>query len=115
MTSPSQRFGSALNLNVPFHVLASEGVWVPSVAHGDAPRFVPLRLRCEDVVAVLRRVERRVLVLLLSRALIEIEEEDGAALSSTAADVGTRTDTTDVSTKRCRVLVRSRTQRPEIT
>ena len=81
-----QRFGSALNLNVHFHVLASEGVWVPSVAHGGAPRFVPLRLRCEDVSAVLRRVERRVLRLLLHRGLIEFDEEDKAALSATTVD-----------------------------
>jgi len=36
-----QRFGSALNLNVHFHVLVSEGVWVPSVAHGGAHRTSP--------------------------------------------------------------------------
>jgi hypothetical protein len=81
-----QRFGSALNLNVHFHMLVSEGVWVPSVGRGGAPRFVPLRPRHEDVIAVLRRVERRVLVLLLSRGLIEVDEEDGVALSSTTVD-----------------------------
>ena len=68
-----QRFGSSLNLNVHLHCLVADGVWVEGEG---GPRFVPLRLRDEDVRAVLARIYRRVRRLLLERGLLGEEVED---------------------------------------
>jgi hypothetical protein len=57
-----QRFGSALNLNVHFHCVVPDGVWIPT---DGGPRFVPLPgLDDDDVAQVLRRIEARVRALL---------------------------------------------------
>jgi len=61
-----QRFGGALNLNLHFHSLVADGVWVEGE---EGPRYVPLRVRDEDVVAVTRAVERKVMRLLVQRGL----------------------------------------------
>ncbi len=69
-----QRFGSALNLNVHIHSLIADGVWTND---GDgSPRFVPLRLRDEDVLAVLRRVERCVFRAMVRRGLLGSTEDE---------------------------------------
>jgi len=69
-----QRFGSALNLNVHLHSLVADGVWVGVIS--GAARFVPLRLRDEDVTAVLHRVERRVFRLMVKRGLLGKTEDE---------------------------------------
>ena len=54
-----QRFGSALNLNVHFHTLVPDGVFVPDGA--DAARFVPLPPPTDDdVAAICDRAARRI-------------------------------------------------------
>lgn len=60
-----QRFGGALNLNVHFHSLVADGVWVEDEA--GRLRFHHLRVSDDDVAAVVRRVERRTLKLLVAR------------------------------------------------
>jgi hypothetical protein len=73
-----QRFGSALNLNVHMHSLVAEGVWVPSAVAPEVPEWVPLRLKDEDVAAVLYRVEAGVTRLLIERGLL-VEDDDISA------------------------------------
>ncbi len=69
-----QRFGSALNLNVHLHALVADGVWVGGEA--GPPVFLPVCVRDDDVAAVVRRVERRVLKLVIERGLLgEAEDE----------------------------------------
>ena len=70
-----QRFGGALNLNVHFHSLVADGVWVQGAG---GPRFEPLRVDEGDVRWVVGRVWRRALRLLLARGLLRDEEEDEA-------------------------------------
>jgi Putative transposase len=60
-----QRFGSALNLNVHFHAVIPDGVWIRDEG---TVRFLPLPGPTEeDVQEVLRRIERRVRALLEPR------------------------------------------------
>ena len=60
-----QRFGSALNLNVHFHAVIPDGVWI----RGEGTvRFVPLPAPTDrDVQEVLRSIERRVRAFLKPR------------------------------------------------
>lgn len=75
----------------PFRVLLTEALGVEgALRHGGAPRFVPLRVRREDVGAVFHRGERRVLRSLFNQGLIELDEEEEATLSSSTV-VGTGT------------------------
>lgn len=68
-----QRFGSALNLNVHFHTLALDGVYVRDGGH--APRFLPLPPPSpHDVARVLAGTARRIARLVALRA----ESDDDA-------------------------------------
>jgi hypothetical protein len=67
-----QRFGGALNLNVHFHSLVADGVWVQGAA---GPRFEPLRVDEGDVRWVVGRVWRRSLRLLFARGVLRDEED----------------------------------------
>jgi len=72
-----QRFGSALNLNLHFHTLALDGVYTYTLAHGAAPRFLPLPPPSEDEVArVLAGTARRI-----QRLLEAGDEEDADAFA----------------------------------
>jgi hypothetical protein len=82
-----QRFGSALNLNVHFHTLLPDGVFL---LDGDGPaRFVPLPPpRDADLAAILERVVRRT-----ARALVgyeDLESEADALAALQAAEVDRR-------------------------
>jgi len=69
-----QRFGSALNLNVHVHSLVADGIWLGGEV--GRPTFVPVRVRDADVAAVVRRVDKRVLDLMLRRGLLgEVDDE----------------------------------------
>jgi len=70
-----QRFGGALNLNVHFHSMVADGVWVDSPS---GPRFEPLRITEDDVRWVVCRVWRRALRLSVVRDLFVADEEDFA-------------------------------------
>jgi hypothetical protein len=62
-----QRFGSALNLNLHFHILALDGVYAFNT--GNATRFLPLSPPSPDEVArVLAGAARRIARLVASRA-----------------------------------------------
>jgi len=57
-----QRFGSALNLNLHFHVIFLEGIYVDRTAQGLRPRFVQGEPRTNaDIAAVVQKISRRVL------------------------------------------------------
>ena len=69
-----QRFGSSLNLNVHFHSLVAEGVWVDGE---DGPRFVAVKVGPDDVEWVVRRVHRMVSRLLGRTGLLDEDVEHG--------------------------------------
>jgi hypothetical protein len=57
-----QRFGSALNLNLHFHVISLEGVYLDRTAAGLKPRFVTAEPPTDaDIAAVLQQISRRVI------------------------------------------------------
>ncbi len=57
-----QRFGSALNLNLHFHVIFLEGVYLDRTDQGLKPRFVPGEPPTDtDIAAVVQKISRRVL------------------------------------------------------
>ncbi len=57
-----QRFGSALNLNLHFHVIFLEGVYLDRTDQGLKPRFVPGEPPTDtDIAAVVQNISRRVL------------------------------------------------------
>lgn len=74
-----QRFGGALNLNLHFHAVVADGVFVP----GDAGRVrfhetgAPAREALERIV---RRVRDRTLRWLRKKGLLEERREDGFVL-----------------------------------
>src|SRR5499426_1728333 len=57
-----QHFGSAINLNLHFHVIFLEGVYVDRTAQGLRPRFVQGEPPTNaDIAAVVQKISRRVL------------------------------------------------------
>jgi len=57
-----QRFGSALNLNLHFHVICLEGVYLDRTAAGHKPRFVMAEPPTDnDIAAVIQKISRRVI------------------------------------------------------
>ena len=76
-----QRFGSALNLNVHFHAVIPDGVWVRDPG---GVRFLALPAPTdEDVQQVLRRIERRVRAFLKPR--LEAARDDARPPDALAA------------------------------
>src|SRR6516164_5142303 len=57
-----QRFGSALNLNLHFHLIFLEGVYLDRTDQGLKPRFVPGEPPSDtDIAAVVQKISRRVM------------------------------------------------------
>jgi hypothetical protein len=57
-----QRFGSALNLNLHFHVIGLEGVYLDRTAAGRKPQFVTAEPPTDaDIAAVIRKISRRII------------------------------------------------------
>jgi Putative transposase len=57
-----QRFGSALNANLHFHLLLLEGVYLARPDQGRKPRFLQLEPpRAADVAEVVQKISRRVI------------------------------------------------------
>ena len=57
-----QRFGSALNLHLHFHVIVLEGVYLDRTAQGRQPRFVTGEPPTDaDIAAVGQKISRRVI------------------------------------------------------
>src|SRR5438309_6287010 len=67
-----QRFGSALNLNLHFHVIFLEGVYLDRTHQGLTPRFVPGEPPTDtDIAGVVQKIRRRVLRLLRRLGYLE--------------------------------------------
>ena len=73
-----QRFGSALNLNVHFHTLFLEGVYVSKTNDKNSePMFIPhMPMRPEEVENLLKTVQKRMVRHLIKRGLISKYEND---------------------------------------
>jgi Putative transposase/Transposase zinc-binding domain len=57
-----QRFGSALNLHVHYHVVFLEGVYLDRTAQGRTPRFLPSEPPTDtDIADVVQKISRRVI------------------------------------------------------
>ena len=57
-----QRFGSAINLNVHYHVVFLEGVYLDRTAQGRTPRFLPGEPPTDtDIADVVQKISRRVI------------------------------------------------------
>src|SRR5499433_34155 len=57
-----QRFGSALNLNLHFHLIFLEGVYLDRTDQGRTPRFLTVELPSDaDVADVLQKISHRVI------------------------------------------------------
>jgi hypothetical protein len=57
-----QRFGSALNLNLHFHVICLEGVYLERTDQGRTPRFLPGEPPTDtDIAAVVQKISQRVI------------------------------------------------------
>jgi len=89
-----QRFGSALNLNVHFHTLALDGVYLYDIGRDKSPRFLPLPPPAPGEVArVLSGAARRIQRVIAAR---HADDEDALARDEpllallTAASLGTR-------------------------
>jgi hypothetical protein len=74
-----QRFGGALNLNVHFHTLMMDGLYVRG-AVGEGPLFVPVPAPDSgDLARIVRRIRHRVVALLVQEGLMgdpALGEED---------------------------------------
>jgi hypothetical protein len=111
-----QRFGGALNLNVHFHCIIPDGVFV---RENGSVRFVALAPPFDDeVMAVLRRIVARLGDLLRPRlALAEPDARPldvlGAAQAEAMNSLGTAPPETGRATKRSRLTsMASRSMRP---
>ena len=73
-----QRFGSALNLNIHFHTIFLDGVYVSKTSDNISPPvFVPhLPLQPNDVENVLKTIQKRILRHLIKCGLISKYEND---------------------------------------
>ena len=73
-----QRFGGALNLNIHFHTLFLDGVYVSKIAEpNDAPIFVPNSpLKTEEIETLLKTIQKRMVRHLIKRGLLSKYEND---------------------------------------
>src|SRR5437879_10064027 len=75
-----QRFGSALNLNLHFHVICLEGVYLDRTAAGHKPRFVAAEPPTDaDIAAVIQKISRRVMRKLRHLGYLEAGLDDAVA------------------------------------
>jgi hypothetical protein len=77
-----QRFGGAINLNIHFHILFLEGVYVEK---DGGVEFCEVAISHEDVEATIRRIQSRVIRLLCRRGLLS-ESEDEASQTQVESD-----------------------------
>jgi Putative transposase/Transposase zinc-binding domain len=75
-----QRFGSALQLNVHYHVLCLEGVFLERTDQGRPPRFLAGEPPTDtDIAAVVQKISRRVIRLLRRLGYLEADLEPPVA------------------------------------
>jgi hypothetical protein len=72
-----QRFGGSINLNLHYHVVFLEGVFVDRAAQGFKPRFLPATPPTDaDIATVLQKISRRVIRHLRKLGYLEAGTED---------------------------------------
>ena len=81
-----QRFGSTLNLNVHFHSLFFDGVWMPDEGSPDGLRFAPLKVTDEAVAQCVRSTHAGVERLLVRLGLLELDSECQPVIGEGAGD-----------------------------
>src|SRR5215467_10882200 len=75
-----QRFGSALQLNLHFHVIALEGVYLDRTDQGRPPRFLAGEPPTDtDIAAVIQKISRRVIHKLRRLGYLEMGMESPVA------------------------------------
>jgi len=75
-----QRFGSAINLNLHFHVIMLEGVYLDRTAQGRKPHFVTGEPPTDaDIAAVVQKISRRVIRKLRHLGYLEAGSEAAVA------------------------------------
>jgi hypothetical protein len=75
-----QRFGSALNINLLFHVIFLEEVYLDRTDQGRKPRFVTAEPPSDaDMTAVVQKISRRVIRTLRRLGYLEAGTEDVVA------------------------------------
>ena len=81
-----QRFGSALNLNVHFHCVFLEGVYLDRTAAGLKPRFLKGEpLSDADIAAVLQKISQRVIRKLRHLGYLEAGSNDAMGSNDAVA------------------------------
>jgi hypothetical protein len=72
-----QRFGGSMNLNLHYHLVFLEGVFVDRTAQGLKPRFVPADPPTDaEIAAVLHKISQRVIRQLRRRGYLEADTQD---------------------------------------
>jgi hypothetical protein len=72
-----QRFGGSLNLNLHYHLVFLEGVFVDRAAQGLKPRFLPAAPPTDaDIATVLQKISQRVIRELRKRGYLEAGTQD---------------------------------------
>ena len=75
-----QRFGSAINLNVHFHVIVLDGVYLDRPDQGRKPRFIKGEPPTDaDIAAVVQTISRRVIRTLRSLGYLEAGSDAAVA------------------------------------
>jgi len=75
-----QRFGSAINVNVHYHCVFLEGVYLDRTDQGRTPRFVKAEPPTDaDIAAVLQKISRRVIRTLRTLGYLEAGPDAAAA------------------------------------
>jgi Transposase zinc-binding domain/Putative transposase len=75
-----QRFGSALQLNVHYHLLCLEGVYLDRTDQGRLPRFLQGEPPTDtDITAVIQKISRRVIRLLRRLGYLDVSLEPPVA------------------------------------
>jgi hypothetical protein len=88
-----QRFGSALNLNLHFHVICLEGVYLDRTDQERKPRFLQSEPSTDtDITEVIQKISRRVIRKLRQLGYLEVDTETPVAtgydpLRDTAPDL----------------------------
>jgi hypothetical protein len=72
-----QRFGGSINLNLHYHLVFLEGVFVDRAAQGLKPRFLPAAPPTDaDIATVLHKISQRVIRELRKRGYLETDTQD---------------------------------------
>ena len=83
-----QRFGSALNLNIHFHMLFLDGVYVDDASEESHQRFVPVtRHRVADMLNLTHKISLRIARYLERTGLIERDAENSYLAAGDVAKV----------------------------